>query len=178
MATVTMPRKTNLRTTSSQSSPQRQLSRRQLLAFSGPAAAAGALALSRCRSSGHTLVCQHQRSGEVYAEWEIAVGSTVTHSWVHSIELSRWTDLYRFTGEELVLTSTEFEEYGAGMPLDEGDLRMADGKVILENIDRPFDAIRWIHSHQVDYRIGVNSRENLIAAVELPEGEPIELRPR
>lgn len=106
------------------------------------------------------------------------MGSAISHSWVHSIELSRWTERYRFDGENLILTSTEFEEYGAGMPLDEGDLRMVDGKIIIENIDRPFEAIRWIHSHRVDYRIGIDSNENLVAAETLPDREPVELRPR
>lgn len=108
----------------------------------------------------------------------MAVGSTITHSWIHSIELSRWTDIYRFDGETLRLTSTEFEEYGAGMPLDDGDVRMEDGKVIIENINRDFDAIRWIHSHRVDYRIGLDDNDGLIAAHELPDQEPIELRPQ
>lgn len=135
------------------------------------------MALSGC-SADHKLVCQHQRSGEVYAELDLAVGSEVTHSWIHSIELSRWTDTYRFNGKNLILSSTEFEEYGAGMPMDEGDLRIVDGKILIENIDRDFEAIRWIHSHRVDYRIGIDDRENLIAANELPDSEPIELRPR
>lgn len=165
------------RTTRNRSSSESQLSRRQLLALAGTAAAAGTLGLSGC-GAGHTLVCQHQRTGEVYAELDLAVGSAISHSWVHSIELSRWTERYRFDGENLILTSTEFEEYGAGMPLDEGDLRMVDGKIIIENIDRPFEAIRWIHSHRVDYRIGIDSNENLVAAETLPDREPVELRPR
>lgn len=157
----------------------RRASRRQLLAFAGAAAAAGTLGVTGCGGAGgHRLVCQHQRSEEVYGEFDMSVGSIVTHSWLHSIELSRWTDIYRFDGEQLVLTSTEFEEYGAGMPLDEGDVRVEDGKVIIENINRDFDAIRWIHSHRVDYRIGLDDNDNLIAAGELPDREPIELRPR
>lgn len=148
------------------------------MACAGAAAAAGTLGLSGCLAGTHKLVCRHQRSGEVYAELDIRQGSTITHSWVHSIELSRWTDTYRFDGEALTLTSTEFEEYGAGMPMDEGDVRMEDGKVIIENIDRDFEAIRWIHSHRVDYRIGVDNNDDLIAAGELPDREPIELRPR
>lgn len=135
------------------------------------------MALSGC-SADHKLVCQHQRSGEVYAELDLAVGSAVTHSWIHSVELSRWTDTYRFDGESLLLTGTAFEEYGAGMPLDEGHVRTVDGQVVIENIDRPFDAIRWIHSHRVEYRIGIDDRDNLVAAQDLPDSEPIELRPR
>lgn len=152
------------------------LSRRQLLSLAGAGVAAAALGLSGCSSSTHTLLCQHQRTQEVYAQWDISVGSLITHSWIHSIELSRWTDTYRFDGEELILSRTEFEEYGAGMPLDEGDVSLDDGKIVIENIDRRFEAIRWIHSHDVDYRIGIDSQKNLIAADELPHREPLELR--
>ncbi|WP_157983844.1 DUF1850 domain-containing protein [Nesterenkonia muleiensis] len=114
----------------------------------------------------------------MYAELRIELGSIITHSWLHSIELSRWTDIYRFDGDRLMLTSTEFEEYGAGMPLDEGDLTFQDGKIVIENIDRPFEAIGWIHSHRVDYRIGIDGDTSLIDIDELPDREPIELRPR
>lgn len=166
------------RTSPSRPWSYRHPSRRQLLALMGFTAAAATMPLSSCSSGTYALVCQHQRNGEVYGDWKIAVGSTVTHSWVHSIELSRWTDYYRFTGDGLLLTSTEFEAYGAGMPLDEGDLRNDEGKVIIENIDRPFEAVRWIHSHAVDYRIGLESEPHHVRAEQLPDGEPIELRPK
>lgn len=153
------------------------MSRRQFCSLVAVGAAAATLGVIGCSSSASTLVCQHQRTGEIYAEWDISVGSLITHSWIHSIELSRWSDTYRFDGEDLILSRTEFEAYGAGMPLDEGDISFSDGKVVIENIDRPFEAIRWIHSHEVDYRIGIDSRDNLIAADELPHREPLELRP-
>ncbi|NLS09574.1 DUF1850 domain-containing protein [Nesterenkonia sp. MY13] len=156
------------------------LSRRQLLTLTGSAAAAAALAslsLTGC-SDRYKLRCQHQRTGEVYRELNIEIGSVITHSWIHSIELSRWTDIYRFDGETLMLTSTEFEAYGAGMPLDEGDVSVQDGQVVIENIDREFEAIRWIHSHRVDYRIGVDGDESLIDTDALPDLEPLELRPK
>ncbi|TLP78860.1 DUF1850 domain-containing protein [Nesterenkonia sphaerica] len=153
------------------------LRRRQLLQAAA-AASALALASSCAGSQSHRLICQHQRTGEVYAELNIDLGAIITHSWLHSIELSRWTDIYRFEAEQLMLISTEFEEYGAGMPLDEGDLTYRDGKIVIENIDRPFEAIGWIHSHRVDYRIGIDGDTGLIDTDQLPDREPIELRPR
>jgi hypothetical protein len=153
------------------------LRRRQLLR-AALAASALALASGCAEKQGHRLICQHQRTGEVYAELNIKLGAIITHSWLHSIELSRWTDIYRFEGERLMLISTEFEEYGAGMPLDEGDLTFQDGKLVIENIDRSFEAIGWIHSHRVGYRIGIDGDIGLIDTDELPDSEPIELRPR
>ncbi|GAB3053686.1 DUF1850 domain-containing protein [Sediminivirga luteola] len=152
------------------------VSRRRLLTYAGPAAAA--VALAGCGIGRRVLVCRHQRTGEVYAELPITAESEITHSWIHSIELSRWTDVYRVHGEGLLLVATSFQEYGAGMPLDEGDVSLRDGRVVIENIDRPFEAIRWMHSHRVDYRIGVDGHDDLIDTLRLPDKEPLELRPQ
>lgn len=160
------------------------LSRRLLLRRTGVAAAAVVgVALTGCTAAGlgtvggPRLVCRHQRSEEVYAETPLVPGMLVTHSWRHSIELSRWSDTYRCTAVGLTLIRTEFEAYGAGMPMDEGQVRLEDGKVIIEDIDRPFEAVRWIHSHEVDYRISIDGDDSLIDAETLPHREPLELRP-
>ncbi|GAA1173107.1 DUF1850 domain-containing protein [Nesterenkonia xinjiangensis] len=155
------------------------LTRRRLLTHAGAAAAVALtspLLLVGC-GSGSRLICRHQRTEEVYASVPVEIGSIITHSWVHSIERSRWTDSYRVDGDTLMLVRTEFEEYGAGMPLDEGTVSIQDGTVVIEDIDRAFEAIRWIHSHRVDYRIGVDGDTGLIDARELPDSEPLELRP-
>lgn len=133
--------------------------------------------LTACSPPGPVLVCRHQRTGEEYARFPIAEGSRITHSWIHSIELSRWTDTFEFDGTLLQLVETRFKQYGAGMPLDEGTVRMEDGWVVIEDIDRTFEAITWIHSHRVEYRIGIDDREDAIDPHELPDNEPLELRP-
>lgn len=158
------------------------LSRRLLLRRSGAAAAAalGAAAVSGCAALGLSrpqLVCRHQRSDEVYARVPLEPGMLITHSWLHSVELTRWSDTYRCGRDGLTLIRTEFESYGAGMPLDEGEVSIEDGRVVITEIDRPFEAIRWIHSHDVDYRIGIDGDESLIEAEDLPHREPLELRP-
>lgn len=137
------------------------------------------LPLTGCAvGSGRQLICRHQRSHDVYAEVGVASGVQVSHSWVHSIELSRWTDTFEVTSQALMLVTSEFSAYGAGMPLNEGDVTVSDGVVLVENIDREFDAIRWIHSHRADYRIGINGDESLIDPGGLPDNEPLELKPQ
>lgn len=129
----------------------------------------------------HRVVLAHQRTDEVYAEYEVAQGAVITQTWIHSIELSPWTDYYRVEipedGSEphLVLASTEFEEYGAGMPLDEGDVTFGGGRIRIDNIDRKFDTISWFHSHKAEYELTVGDRVR-ISADQLPDREPIELR--
>lgn len=153
----------------------RRISRRRLLGLAWPAAAAVCCGLSGCSTQLH-LVAAHQRRSEVYARTPVSPGTVISHSWIHSIELSRWSDFYRVEPDRLVLSKTEFSEYGAGMPLDEGDLRLTDGKIVIENIDRDFTAIRWFHSHRAQYRIGVDGDLRVIDAGSLPDREPLELR--
>lgn len=133
--------------------------------------------VSGCSEQSPALICRHQRTGEEYARFPILEGSRITHSWIHSIELSRWTDTFEFDGAALQLIETRFKQYGAGMPLDEGTIRTEDGWVVVEDIHREFESITWIHSHRVSYRIGVDDLQNAIDPLELPDNEPLELRP-
>lgn len=60
--------------------------------------------------------------------------------------------------------------------MDEGALRQDGDQIIIEDIDRPFEAIRWVHSHAADYRIAIRGDETLIDATTLPDQELLELR--
>lgn len=154
------------------------MSRRQLCHTGVAAAVLIGTGLAGCSLSGpRQLVCQHQRTDAVYAEIPIREGTEITLSWLHSIELSRWMDTYRTLADGMLLVSTRFKTYGAGMPMDEGTVRNENGWIIIEDINRRLEAIRWINSHRVDYRIGIDGDETRIDAMSLPDREPIELRP-
>jgi len=135
-------------------------------------------ALTGCTAQTHwrTVICQHQRTSEIYASVELALGTEVTLSWTHSIELTRWSDTFELVDDEFRLIRTVFSSYGAGMPMDEGTLRHDGDRIIIEDIDRPFEAIRWVHSHAADYRIAINGDETLLDATTLPDQELLELR--
>ncbi|HIW46901.1 MAG TPA: DUF1850 domain-containing protein [Candidatus Yaniella excrementigallinarum] len=154
------------------------LTRRQLgtIAVTAVVSALG-VSLAGCTSKQRTLVCRHQRTHQVYAEVEVDIGAEITLSWIHSIELTRWSDTFKLVGDEFSLTRTVFSSYGAGMPMDEGTLRRDGDRIIIEDIDKPFEAIRWVHSHDVDYRVAINGDETLIDAMTLPDHELLELRP-
>lgn len=156
-----------------------RMSRRQLGKTSLAAVLVIGTGLAGCSDFGaqRQLVCQHQRTGNVYAELPVSADTEIVLSWIHSIELSRWADTYRTTEDGLLLVSTRFKTYGAGMPMDEGTLRNENGWIVIDDIDRPVEAIRWINSHRVDYRIGIDGDETLIDTMSLPDREPIELRP-
>lgn len=155
------------------------LSRRQFGYLSLAVAAGWTLSLTSCAagSEHRKIQLKHQRTDELYTELPITSETMITHSWIHSIEGTRWTDTYEVTNDGLLLTSTAFRTYGAGMPLNDGTLHHEDGQVVLKDLNRPFDAIRWIHSTRVDYRIGIDGDESLMDMDELPDQEPVELRP-
>lgn len=121
------------------------------------------------------LVCRHQRTEEVFAKFPVDVDTEISLSWIHSIELTRWTDTFIVTEHGLMLSKTAFSSYGAGMPMDEGKIRQENGQVIIEEINRPMEAIRWIHSHDPKYRVAVNGDEELIDATTLPDHEQLEI---
>lgn len=157
---------------------QPRLTRRQFGIFVGTVAAMTSTALTGCTAQTHwrTVICQHQRTSEIYASVELALGTEVTLSWTHSIELTRWSDTFELVDDEFRLIRTVFSSYGAGMPMDEGTLRHDGDRIIIEDIDRPFEAIRWVHSHAADYRIAINGDETLLDATTLPDQELLELR--
>ncbi|TLP98050.1 DUF1850 domain-containing protein [Nesterenkonia salmonea] len=129
---------------------------------------------------GHQAVISHQRTDEVLAETPVTNGTVISQSWIHSIEQSPWTDTYRTVIEpdddaHLLLESTEFSEYGAGMPLDEGDVSFDDGVIRIQNIDREFESLTWFHSHNADFEFTIDG-EVTISADDLPDREPLQLR--
>ncbi|RMX22894.1 DUF1850 domain-containing protein [Auritidibacter ignavus] len=122
------------------------------------------------------IVCRHQQHHDVYATLPAIDGTTISLSWAHSIELTPWTDIFTVTPAGLVLTQTRFSSYGAGMPAgDQGDLRYEGNQVVIDNIDRPFDAIRWIHSHRAQYRVLIDHDPQRIDAKQLPDHQRLEI---
>ncbi|NDK32136.1 DUF1850 domain-containing protein [Nesterenkonia haasae] len=155
---------------------------RRLVSFGSAAATIALGGTVGCADSapGHQAVISHQRTDEVLAELPVTDGTVITQRWIHSIEQSPWTDTYRTViapGDDahLLLESTEFSEYGAGMPLDEGDLSFGDGVIRITNIDRELESLTWFHSHTADFELTIDG-EVTIAADDLPDREPLQLR--
>ncbi|MDO5494516.1 MAG: DUF1850 domain-containing protein [bacterium] len=97
-----------------------------------------------------------QRSETVYYSTPATDGQRITLSWIHSIELTPWTETYEVRDGELVLREITLESYGAGTPSNEGVTRIEDGVIHVTELDRAVGAIRWVHSHDVDYEIEVD----------------------
>lgn len=117
-------------------------------------AAGAALMLAGCSAASPDLVVRNQRTGEVYFETPAAAGTEITLAWIHSIELTPWTETYEVRGNELVLTEVTLESYGAGAPSDIGGVtRIEDGVIHITELATPFEAVRWIHSHDTEHHV-------------------------
>jgi hypothetical protein len=135
----------------------------------------GTIAGARAFDDRLRLRCVHQRTGTVYARTRVDAGTMLALSWIHSIELTRWTEHYALTPEGFALTMTEISSYGAGMDADDGPVEIEDGRIRTRPPDLQFDALRWIHSHAVDYRIDVTGHPGFVDSLELPHHEPVAL---
>ncbi|WP_243387170.1 DUF1850 domain-containing protein [Bacillus kexueae] len=59
----------------------------------------------------------------------------VSMKWLHSVEKEEWEETYSVTEDELVLKSTRFKTFGAGVPdQTEKEMLVQDGWVLLEDM--------------------------------------------
>ncbi|MDO5633406.1 MAG: DUF1850 domain-containing protein [Micrococcus sp.] len=141
----------------------------------------GVVLLTGCTTPGTlTLECAHQRTDEIFGTRTVAPGDTVRLSWIHSIELTDWTDTFRVEDRGFTLIETEFSSYGAGMPTgtEEGTVHLGEDSLRITDLDRPFESIRWIHSVRQRHRIDVAEARNVFDTDSLPDRQPLELRTR
>ncbi|MEU3846157.1 DUF1850 domain-containing protein [Micrococcus terreus] len=122
------------------------------------------------------IVCADQRTGEEWGRWAASPGSEISLTWIHSIELTPWTDVFVLEESEgFTLTRTEFESYGAGMPAGEASTSVQDGKVVITDIGRHLDTVNWIHSHSQQFTLTLDGK--IVAhPLDLPHHRPLELR--
>ena len=122
------------------------------------------------------LVCADQRTGEILGRWDGGPGTEVSLRWLHSIELTPWTDVFTVEDSGFRLVRTEFSALGAGTP--EGrpaTTTTNDGLVVMDDLDQHLDTINWIHSHTQRFTLTINGA--LAAAPDdLPHHRPLELR--
>lgn len=96
------------------------------------------------------LMIRQAPEGRIVFQTPIDKGSRFSLTYIHSIHRTPVEELFIINEErQIVLDAMLFESYGVGMPTSlEGNetFRMADGKMRIENIDRPL--------HTFDLRIG------------------------
>lgn len=82
-------------------------------------------------------------------------------SWIHSVEQERWRESYQRQAQALLLTTSEFKTYGAGVP-NTGQLVSANAKnrsaTVIYQVDRLLPELNWLASSQVRLRLEANQQ--------------------
>lgn len=68
--------------------------------------------------------------------------------WVHSVEKEEWIESYELIGNKLLLTTTAFKTFGAGVPSD-GIIEVRNDGFVHMKINREMDEILLVVSHLV-----------------------------
>ncbi|SES06213.1 DUF1850 domain-containing protein [Salipaludibacillus aurantiacus] len=121
------------------------------------------------------LIFEEARTGEVLLEAEANKGDRLTFSWIHSVEKTPWNETYEIQEDNsLLLKSTSFASYGAGVPHQKGEMKIENGLITYDNIDEHIDNLSWIHSHEANHEMNLNN-EIILSVNDLPHHEAIRL---
>lgn len=69
-------------------------------------------------------------------------------SWIHSVDKTPWIEQYERKDSGFLLTKTQFQTFGAGVPHD-GKIIKSDDSMIHYQIDQFMPEINWIIDHEV-----------------------------
>lgn len=75
--------------------------------------------------------------------------------WIHSVEKERWDEFFERSGNELILTKTILNTFGAGTPSEETIIKSDDHRVHME-INRPMKNINLVISENVQTTIVID----------------------
>ena len=137
------------------------------------AALACLLAVLGCAAPGPELQVRDQRTGEIQYRTPAHDGQRVTLSWTHSVEHTKWLEVWEVDDDAFVLVETQFEGYGAGVP-NEGEAHVENGMVHVTGIDRRVKKLTWVHSHDVSHSLTIDGAP-AVEPGDLPHHECAEL---
>lgn len=106
------------------------------------------------------LVVQNERTKEILLALPVADGEAVNIKFTHSVNLSPVIDCYQISGKALILQSTIFKTYGAGIPiLDDGlgkSFKQTENGFQISEIDLPRTKVpvmlQMVPDHRILYR--------------------------
>jgi len=78
--------------------------------------------------------------------------------WIHSVEKEEWIEHYEINQDDLILVSTKFKTFGAGVPSISEDVELIDGYVQMK-INQPYKELNLTISENVDSTIYFDNRE-------------------
>ena len=100
-------------------------------------------------SEAFVLRISDWKSGKVYAEHPVKVGSRLFFGWIHSFEKIPWNEYFHIDAKrQIILDAITFPAFGAGIPENKGRVcYIKDGLIHMEQIDQTFSEIVWLNSH-------------------------------
>ncbi len=79
-----------------------------------------------------------RQEGELFYAAPVKGEGQFSIRWVHSVEKEEWEEFFRLDDEEIIIDSTRFKTFGAGVPSHAGSGSfIKDGWVYMVDIDRP-----------------------------------------
>lgn len=100
-----------------------------------------------------------RQTGETYFARRAEEGDAVRLSWIHSVEHTPWTEVYRVSDGRLALEEARVKAFGAGVDQIAPEVATEDGWVILRGTGRMFPELHFIYSREADYELRVGGRE-------------------
>jgi hypothetical protein len=79
-------------------------------------------------------------------------------SWIHSVEKEEWIEHYIIKSNELLLESTSFKTFGAGVPSDGENVELKNGYVVM-TIEQPYEQLNLTISEYVNTTIHLAQQE-------------------
>lgn len=127
-------------------------------------------------NTGWHLVIRQAADQETLYKAPIQPGDDLTFHWVHSVEHFRWQEEILVTEQgTLMIVESRFEGFGAGIPHENpGGVRVEDGRVILENVNREVEQYQWLHSHTALPEILLQG-DVMLTGSQLPHHQALEM---
>lgn len=82
--------------------------------------------------------------------------------WVHSIEKEEWFEVYSVEGNDLILDTSHFKTFGAGVPSSSVNTTYIEDGYVVYSIEDRYSEIYLNVSENVDTRIIQNNQEYLL----------------
>ena len=79
-------------------------------------------------------------------------------SWIHSVEKEEWIEHYIIENDQLLLESTRFKTFGAGVPSEAEHVELKNGFVVM-TIEHPYEQLNLTISEYVDTTIHLAQQE-------------------
>ena len=93
-------------------------------------------------------------AGDLRYAFLVQEDSRFSLAWTHSVEKENWVETFGIDDHAIVLISTRFKTFGAGVPANAGrDTRFENGWVVMDAIHRPVDPLNVQAAAAEHYRL-------------------------